>query len=141
MASGSLLRLPQSLQLYSHNIDARSYASDRARHRRLTEGHPPVHTFTLSGFWVSKPEDYSQASPSTLHKTITRSLLERLEAPTLADVFSQSPLLPKLRSLQPAAQSHFDADNVFVDVVKSRWDRTSGDGSSYATERLRAVVL
>ncbi|KAL0568257.1 hypothetical protein V5O48_013729, partial [Marasmius crinis-equi] len=98
---------------------------------------PSVHTFTLSELWASVPRDYTEEPPKTLHKTVTDTLLQGLKAPIFdSNVFSaQTPLLPKLGSFKLAVQSHFDADQAFVEMVKSRW---IGDTCS---EKLRTAVL
>ncbi|KAL0575859.1 hypothetical protein V5O48_006109 [Marasmius crinis-equi] len=104
---------------------------------------PSLQSFTLSELWASVPADYSKATPLRLHKTVTRTLLQRLDAPAFApDAFTaQHPLLPKLKYLKLAVQSHFDSDQVFVEMIRSRWDRPNGDLFLYPTERLRTVVL
>ncbi|KAL0562672.1 hypothetical protein V5O48_019411, partial [Marasmius crinis-equi] len=107
---------------------------------------PSVHEFTLSELWAVKPEPgelSNKEPPSKLYKSVTRSFLTRLRSPGFApDAFSaQTPLLPKLTSFKLSVQSHFDADQAFVDMVKSRWDRSNVDIGEYPTKRLRTVVL
>ncbi|KAL0575865.1 hypothetical protein V5O48_006115 [Marasmius crinis-equi] len=109
---------------------------------------PSLRAFTLCEMWASIGPHHTDTPPAkpcktALSQTITRSFLKRLEAPTLSsDPFSvQYPLLPKLTYLKLVVQAHFDADHIFVDMVKSRCDRSNGDLFGYPTERLRTAVL
>ncbi|KAJ8074417.1 hypothetical protein PM082_015318 [Marasmius tenuissimus] len=109
----------------------------------LTKLTPSLRSITL----IEPPATvYKKKNRQKLLQTVTRTFLQRLVAPTfVANAFStQQPLLPKLKYLKLEVQSHFDADQVFVDLVRSRWTRpTAGQGvlSDTATERLREVVL
>ncbi|KAK1225767.1 hypothetical protein PQX77_011286 [Marasmius sp. AFHP31] len=109
---------------------------------------PSLQSFTLREMWASDLDmsaGLAKPPPRTAFKTVTQALLKRLEAPIFAsDAFSnQSPLLPKLRCLKLGVTHLFDADEVFVTMVRSRWDRPGGVGctSMGATEWLREVVL
>ncbi|KAK1236303.1 hypothetical protein PQX77_000464 [Marasmius sp. AFHP31] len=111
----------------------------------LTKLNPLLRSFTMTGteppVTACKEKDRQK-----LLQTVTRSFLKRLVAPTfIADAFSpQQPLLPKLRYLKLEVQPHFDADEVFVEVIRSRWIRpNAGQGlfSDTITKRLREVVL
>ncbi|KAL0063967.1 hypothetical protein AAF712_009157 [Marasmius tenuissimus] len=109
---------------------------------------PSLQSFTLCEMWASDLDmsaGLAKPPPRTAYKTVTQALLKRLEAPIFAsDAFSsQSPLLSKLRCLKLGVTHLFDADEVFVNMVRSRWDRPGGAGGTPmgATERLREVVL
>ncbi|KAL0575857.1 hypothetical protein V5O48_006107 [Marasmius crinis-equi] len=99
---------------------------------------PSLHAFTFCERRTS-----ACRVPFPVHKTVTTSFIKRLEAPLLdPNTFSsQFPLLTKLTCLKLVVQSHFDSDQGFVEMVKSRWDRPYGNTYSYPTERLRTVVL
>ncbi|KAG7091536.1 hypothetical protein E1B28_010565 [Marasmius oreades] len=103
---------------------------------------PSLHTFTLHELWATETTQYQEA-PKKLHRTVTKDLLEKLEATYSNAFYFQHPLLPKLKWLTLWVQSHFDADEAFVELVKSRWVRpASGDPSfAYDTEHLRTVEL
>ncbi|KAK1231506.1 hypothetical protein PQX77_005371 [Marasmius sp. AFHP31] len=105
-----------------------------------------LHTFTLCELWATtefqgRPEQ--RAPVKSGYQIVTKSFLKHLGATTLtADAFStQQPLVPKLKYLKLGVQSHFDADEVFVDMVKSRWESTCGDMCSSDMKQLRTVVL
>ncbi|KAJ8095682.1 hypothetical protein PM082_022940 [Marasmius tenuissimus] len=109
-------------------------------------GHTPsLHSFTLCESFASRHEGLKahQKQKAQLWKTVTKSFLQRLEAPRFgANLFStQSPLIPKLTYLKIGVQSHFGAHRAFVNMVKSRWDRPNGDEFTYSTERLRTAIL
>ncbi|KAL0061249.1 hypothetical protein AAF712_011906, partial [Marasmius tenuissimus] len=101
---------------------------------------PSLRSFTFSELWSAT---YIKKPQQELLHTITRSFLRRLEALTFTvDAFSTHHfLLPKLRYLELGVQSHFDADEGFVEVVRSRWVRSNVGDVFPAAERLREVVL
>ncbi|KAL0063970.1 hypothetical protein AAF712_009160 [Marasmius tenuissimus] len=104
-----------------------------------------LHTFTLCELWATtkfqRSEGRAPVEPG--HQIITKSFLKQLEATTLtADAFStQQPLVPKLKCLKLGVQSHFNANEVFVDMIKLRWEPSYGDMCSSDMEQLRTVVL
>ncbi|KAL0568589.1 hypothetical protein V5O48_013396 [Marasmius crinis-equi] len=106
----------------------------------LLHSAPSIHSFTLSELGATTT--YGNP-PEYLPQTITKSLLKRLHGTMLSDdVFSiQHPILTKLTFLKLQAQFRFDADEEFVDLVKSRWFKPDGSSPSGDTERLRTVVL
>ncbi|KAK1236308.1 hypothetical protein PQX77_000470 [Marasmius sp. AFHP31] len=109
----------------------------------LLEYTTSLHSLTLHEFLFGEDIARFKHLSRKLQKTVTKTFLKRLEATTFsADAFSmQHPILPKLKYLELKVQSHFDADETFVDVVQSRWDRATGDSCSINMERLRTVVL
>ncbi|KAL0061436.1 hypothetical protein AAF712_011730 [Marasmius tenuissimus] len=86
----------------------------------------------------------ASANPKFKCQTVTKSFLRRLEASNITtDAFAtaQHPLVPRLRTLKLGVQSHFDGDEVFVDLCKSRWEQGDGNTSLNRVERLRTAVL
>ncbi|KAF9257914.1 hypothetical protein L218DRAFT_837725, partial [Marasmius fiardii PR-910] len=106
---------------------------------------PAVHTFTLHEVWATDQDNDIERvkKPRRLYQTVTKSLLEQLQAsPLTADAFSsQLPLLPKLKSLTLRVREHFDADQAFVDLVRSRWFHQTDDLFGFDIETLRTVEL
>ncbi|KAJ8074398.1 hypothetical protein PM082_015298 [Marasmius tenuissimus] len=109
----------------------------------LLEYTPSLHSLTLHEFLFGEDLARFEHLSRKLHKTVTKMFLRHLEATTFSvDAFSvQHSILPKLKYLELKVQSHFDADETFVDVVQSRWNRATGDLCSINMERLRTVVL
>ena len=54
---------------------------------------------------------------------------------------SQTAFLPKLRSLHLRAHNHFDADDEFVDMVRSRWHPRQLENESLGYDSIREVSL
>ncbi|KAF9258822.1 hypothetical protein L218DRAFT_1004574 [Marasmius fiardii PR-910] len=108
-----------------------------------------VNTFILHELWATDHSIdvlYRLGPPMNTFQTVTKHLLKRLGgAPFTHSAFSlQHPLLPKLKWLTLRVQSHFDADEDFVEWVKSRWFRSIGDSPSLhgrEIEVLRTVEL
>ncbi|KAK1231512.1 hypothetical protein PQX77_005378 [Marasmius sp. AFHP31] len=115
---------------------------------------PFLRTLVLCELWAT--DKYSEdlirgyswrpasANPKPKCQTVTKSFLRGLEASTVtADAFApaQHPLIPRLRTLKLGVQSHFDWDQVFVDLVKSRWKQDGGKSGPNGVGKLRTAVL
>ncbi|KAL0565196.1 hypothetical protein V5O48_016833 [Marasmius crinis-equi] len=120
----------------------------------LLEFVPSVETLTLREFGTlaefkqingtfDRPISASHVSrladpPTTLHKTVTKSLLAQFEVPAVSPSSSDDHIfLPKLEYLELTVQSHFDADKTFITAVESR----SRDDRSDGVVSLRRAVL
>ncbi|KAL0563098.1 hypothetical protein V5O48_018978, partial [Marasmius crinis-equi] len=106
---------------------------------------PSVYTFTLSKLWTPENENelHNEESPSKVHKVslVPSSNISKLQPRCLLCPAVQIPLLHKFTSIELVVHARFEADQVFVAMVKSRWDRPNGDMGQYPTERLKTMLL
>ncbi|KAL0058046.1 hypothetical protein AAF712_015296 [Marasmius tenuissimus] len=86
---------------------------------RLT---PALEDLTIREMWTSLTF-HSPADSRKLVQTLTRMFMQELRSPgSNNDAFASShPVVPRLKRMVLRVQAHFDADELFVDMVKSRW--------------------